>query len=160
MGILLLATGPKRPIGHLLGGEKNLVAILTVPPWPQAGAASMESCRFAARRSLGGRFWWVVDVRKRLHRTHGGFHRCIHISKVFFFRVLDLTAENNPPISGRKKTLSVRRTLRACLAGASAPTRPDVPTRSCRRLPVTAGLTTRPVCPQAPPDIAPPTHRT
>ena len=32
LGILLLATGPKRSIGHLLGGEKNLVAILTVPP--------------------------------------------------------------------------------------------------------------------------------
>ena len=45
-------------------------------------AASMESCRFAARRSPGGRFWSVVDVRKRLHRTRGGFHRCIHISKV------------------------------------------------------------------------------
>ena len=52
----------------------------------------------------------------------------------FFFRVLDLTAENNPPISGRKKTLSVRRTLRACLAGASAPglgLRPDVWLRTC-----------------------------
>ncbi len=44
-------------------------------------AASMESCRFAAaRRSPRGRFWSVVDVRKRLHRTRGGFHRCIHIS--------------------------------------------------------------------------------
>ena len=45
-------------------------------------AASMESCRFAARRSPGGRFWSVADVRKRLYRTRGGFHRCIHISKV------------------------------------------------------------------------------
>ena len=49
---------------------------------PTMTAASMESCRFAARRSPGGRFWSVVDVRKRLHRTRGGFHRCIHISKV------------------------------------------------------------------------------
>ena len=40
----------------------------------------MESCRFAARRSLGGRFWSVVDVRKRLHRVRGRFHRWIHIS--------------------------------------------------------------------------------
>ena len=79
MGILLLATGPKRSIGHLLGGEKNLVAILTVPPWPQV-AASMESCRFAARRSLGGRFWSVVDVRKRLHRVRGRFDQSIHTS--------------------------------------------------------------------------------
>ena len=77
---------------------------------------------------------------------------------LFFFRVLDLTVENNPRSPGGKKA-SGRRTLRACLAGASAPTRPDIPTRSCRRLPVTAGLTTRSVCPQAP-DFAPPTHRT
>ena len=79
LGILLLATGPKRSIGHLLGGEKNLVAILTVPPWPQV-AASMESCRFAARRSLGCRFWSVVDVRKRLHRVRGRFDQSIHTS--------------------------------------------------------------------------------
>ena len=63
----------------------------------------------------------------------GRSHRCIHISKVlcalfFFFSVLDLTAENNPPRPGREKDLG-RRTLRACLAGASAPTRP------CRRRP-------------------------
>ena len=43
-------------------------------------AASMESCRFAARRSPRGRFWSVVDVRKRLHRMRGRFHRWIHIS--------------------------------------------------------------------------------
>ena len=43
-------------------------------------AASMESCRFAVRRSPGGRFWSVVDVRKRLHRVRGRFHRWIHIS--------------------------------------------------------------------------------
>ena len=43
-------------------------------------AASMESCRFAARRSLGGRFWSVVDVRKRLHRVRGRFDQSIHTS--------------------------------------------------------------------------------
>ena len=43
-------------------------------------ATSMESCRFAARRSPGGRFWSVVDVRKRLRRVRGRFHRWIHIS--------------------------------------------------------------------------------
>ena len=46
------------------------------------GPTMTASCRFAARRSPGGRFWSVVDVGKRLHRTRGGFHRCIHISKV------------------------------------------------------------------------------
>ena len=54
-------------------------AVPTMPPW---AGASVESCRFAARRSPRGRFWSVSDVRKRLHRTRGGFHRCIHISKV------------------------------------------------------------------------------
>ena len=43
-------------------------------------AASMESCRFAARRSPRGRFWSVVDVRKRLHRVRYPFHKSIHIT--------------------------------------------------------------------------------
>ena len=43
-------------------------------------AASMESCRFAARRSPRGRFWSVVDVRKRLQRVRHPFHQSIHIS--------------------------------------------------------------------------------
>ena len=43
-------------------------------------AASMESCRFAARRSPRGRFWSVVDVRKRLQRVRDPFHQSIHIS--------------------------------------------------------------------------------
>ena len=47
-------------------------------------AAPMESCQSVVLRSPWGRLGSVVDVRKRLHRTHGGFHRCIHISKVFF----------------------------------------------------------------------------
>ena len=46
------------------------------------GGASVESCRFVVLRSPWGRFWSVVDVGNRLHRTRGGFHRCIHISKV------------------------------------------------------------------------------
>ena len=40
-------------------------------------AASMESCRFAARRSPRGRFWSVVDVGKRLRRMRERFHRWI-----------------------------------------------------------------------------------
>ena len=45
-------------------------------------AAPVESCQAMVQRSPRGRFWSVVDVRKRPHRTCGGFHRCIHISKV------------------------------------------------------------------------------
>ena len=131
--------------------------------------ASVESCQFLVLRSPGGRFWSVVDVRKRLHRMRGRSHRCIHMSKVlctlmlwtiFFLEFWTLPSKTTPRPHGKGGKTSGRCTLRACLAGASAPTRPDVPTRSCRRLPVTAGLTTRPVCPQAPPGIAPPTHRT
>ena len=44
-------------------------------------AASMESCRFAARRSPKGRFWSVVDVRKRLQRVRDPFHQSIHIKQ-------------------------------------------------------------------------------
>ena len=44
-------------------------------------AASMESCRFAARRSPGGRFWSEVDVRKSLQRVRDPFHQSIHIKQ-------------------------------------------------------------------------------
>ena len=44
-------------------------------------AASMESCRFAARRSPRGRFWSVVDVRKSLQRVRHPFHQSIHIKQ-------------------------------------------------------------------------------
>ena len=53
---------------------------------------------------------------------------CPEPGRIFFFSVLDLTAENNPPRPGGEKDLG-RCTLRACLAGASAPTRPDIPTK-------------------------------
>jgi len=45
-------------------------------------AATAESCRFVVLRSPWGRLGSLLDARKRLHRTRGGFHRCIHISKV------------------------------------------------------------------------------
>ena len=45
-------------------------------------AAPVESCQFVVLRSPWGRLGSLLDVRKRLHRTRGGFHRCIHISKV------------------------------------------------------------------------------
>ena len=44
-------------------------------------AASMESCRFAAQRSPRGRFWSVVDVRKRLQRVRDPLHQSIHIKQ-------------------------------------------------------------------------------
>ena len=44
-------------------------------------AASMESCRFAAQRSPRGRFWSVVDVRKRLQRVRHPFHQSMHIKQ-------------------------------------------------------------------------------
>ena len=44
--------------------------------------ASVETCQFVVLRSPWGRLGSLLDVRKRLHRTRGGFHRCIHISKV------------------------------------------------------------------------------
>ena len=81
LSIARFATGPKRSMGHLLGGEKNNF-FNSRYYCPTMTAASMESCRFVTRRSPGGRFRSVVDVGKRLHRTRGGFHRCIHISKV------------------------------------------------------------------------------
>ena len=48
---------------------------------PAMAAASMESCRFVARRSPGGRFWSVVDVRKRLQRVRHPFHQSMHIKQ-------------------------------------------------------------------------------
>ena len=44
--------------------------------------ASMETCQFVVLRSPRGRLGSLLDVRERLHRTRGGFHRCIHISMV------------------------------------------------------------------------------
>ena len=42
--------------------------------------APVESCRFVAQRSLGGRSGSVPVVCNRLHRMRGRFHRWIHIS--------------------------------------------------------------------------------
>ena len=44
-------------------------------------AASVNSCRFVARRSPGGRIGSVLDVRKRLHRVRHPFHQSIHIKQ-------------------------------------------------------------------------------
>ena len=69
-------------MGHLLGGEKFFFLIRDIDG-PAMTAASMESCRFAARRSPRGRFWSVVDVRKRLQRVRHPFHhwQSVHIKQ-------------------------------------------------------------------------------
>ena len=73
------ATGPTRQVARLLGAKKLISGCRDIDG-PDLGAASMESCRFAARRSPRGRFWSVVDVRKRLHRVRGRFDQSIHTS--------------------------------------------------------------------------------
>ena len=45
-------------------------------------AAPAKICQSLPKRSPWGRLGSLLDVSKRLHRTRGGFHRCIHISKV------------------------------------------------------------------------------
>ena len=45
-------------------------------------AAPVESCQIVVRRSPWRRLGSILDMGKRLYRTRGGFHRCIHISKV------------------------------------------------------------------------------
>ena len=63
------------------GPKKFIFLICDVDDAAMAGA-SMETCQFVVLRSPWGRLGSLLDVRKRLHRTRGGFHRCIHISKV------------------------------------------------------------------------------
>ena len=64
--------------GTLTGGRKIICLIRDIDDGTMA-AASVETCRFAARRSPWGRLGSLLDVRKRLQRTRGGFHRCIHM---------------------------------------------------------------------------------
>ena len=54
LSIVRFDNGPKRSMGHLLGGEKIFFLIRDIDG-PAMTAASMESCRFAARRSPWGR---------------------------------------------------------------------------------------------------------
>ena len=60
-------------------GPKKLIFLIRDIDGPSMTAASVESCGFVARRSLGRRLGSVLDVGNRLHRTRGGFHRCIHM---------------------------------------------------------------------------------
>ena len=63
-------------------GPKKLIFLIRDIDGPAMKAAPAESCRSVVLRSPWGRLGSLLDVRKRLHRTRGGFHRCIHISKV------------------------------------------------------------------------------
>jgi len=63
-------------------GSKKIISCCRDIDDPAMAAASVETCRFVVLGSLGGRLGSLLDVRKRLHRTRGGFHRCIHISKI------------------------------------------------------------------------------
>ena len=68
-------------MGHFLG-PKKLISWCRDTDDAAMTAASMESCRFVVRRSLGGRFWSVVDMRKRLRRVRRRFQSKVHLPKV------------------------------------------------------------------------------
>ena len=62
------------------GAKKIFFLIREIDDATMAGA-SVESCRFVVLRSPGGRIGSVLDVRNRLRRMRGRFHRRqIHIS--------------------------------------------------------------------------------
>ena len=67
---------PKRSLGDVLGGGKSNFLIRDIDG-PTRTAASVESCQFVARRSLGGRIGSVLDVGNRLPRVRGRSHRWI-----------------------------------------------------------------------------------
>jgi hypothetical protein len=66
-------------MGHLLGREKVIFLIRDIDDATRA-AAPVESCRFVALRSPGGRIGSVLDVCKRRYRMRGRFDRWVHIS--------------------------------------------------------------------------------
>ena len=81
MSTVQFANGPTRSMGHVLGAEKDFF-LIRGRGRPTATAAPVECCQSVVLRSPWGRLGSVLDVRNRLHRMRGGFHRCIHISKV------------------------------------------------------------------------------
>ena len=78
LSIVRFARGPKRSMGRLLGSEKFFFLIRDIDG-PTMTAASMESCQSVAPRSPWGRCGMELDVRKRLRRMRGRFHRWIHM---------------------------------------------------------------------------------
>ena len=63
-------------------GPKKLIFLIRDIDGPAMTAASMESCQFVVPALSWSRFGSVLDVGNRLQRMRGGFHRCIHMSKV------------------------------------------------------------------------------
>ena len=61
-------------------GAKKINFLIRDIDGPAMTAAPVESCRFVVLRSPGSRFWSVRDVRKRLHRMRGRFHRYIYMA--------------------------------------------------------------------------------
>ena len=69
-------------MGRLLGAEKFFFLIRDIDDAATAGA-SVESCRFAARRAPWGRLGSVLDVGNRLRRVRERFQRQIHLPRSF-----------------------------------------------------------------------------
>ena len=67
--------------GAYWGAKKIIFLIRDIDDATRAGA-SMETCQFVVLRSLGGRLWSVLDVRKRRRRMRWRLHRCIHIKQL------------------------------------------------------------------------------
>ena len=61
-------------------GPKKIIFLIRDIDGPAMTAASMEFCRFVARRSPGSRSRSVLVACNRLRRVRGRFHRWIHIS--------------------------------------------------------------------------------
>ena len=77
--IVRFANGPKRSMGHLLGGKKIIFLIRDIDD-PAMAAASVESCRFVVLRSPWGRLGSVLYTCNRLQRMRGRFRHFWSIS--------------------------------------------------------------------------------
>ena len=87
-----------RPGGHINGTQRRDFANELLTFLRGTGRHRVQIAHFF-RMQIGswGSLGVVLVVGSRLYRIR---RRC---GSLFFFRVLDLTAENNPPTSGRKK---------------------------------------------------------
>ena len=61
-------------MGHFLGAKKIIFLIRDIDG-PAMAATLAESCQSVILRSPWARLGSVLDVRKRLRRMRGGFHR-------------------------------------------------------------------------------------
>ncbi len=63
-------------------GPKKIICLIRDIDDGTMAAASVETCQFVVLRSPWGRLGSLLHKCKRLRRSRGGFHRCIHIGKV------------------------------------------------------------------------------